>query len=111
MNRSSIWVPDIADDFVNTTVTGWDLSPIQRPAVPRNVFFYVEDMGQDFVDYDEKYDLIHTRGLDGSIRDWPRLYAQCLRCLEPEESSSTQNTPTFSPLETTLSHQMSNYAV
>lgn len=78
-----LWAQDIADQSSNTVVTGCDLSPIQPGTVSPNVFFVVDDMEQNFIYDDNTFDLIHIRGLHGSIRDWPRLYTQCFRCLKP----------------------------
>lgn len=77
------WAQDIADQSPHTVFTGLDLSPIQLRDVSPNVFFVVDDIEQDFNYDNNKFDLIHIRGLDGSIRNWPRLYAECLRCLKP----------------------------
>lgn len=78
-----LWASAAAVSDRHATVKGLDLSPIQRVEPSRNLSFVIDDMEKDFTCEENTYDLIHIRGLDGSIQDWPRLYDQCLRSLRP----------------------------
>lgn len=80
---TGIWAIDVADEFPSAIVIGTDLSPTQPTWVPSNCQFMVDDMEADFCWEEGKFDFIHVRGLHGTIRDWPRLYSQCLRALRP----------------------------
>ncbi|KAL2435003.1 Methyltransferase [Exophiala dermatitidis] len=77
------WAIDVADMYPSALVIGTDLSPIQPTWVPPNVRFEIDDMEAEWTFSENQFDLIHIRGLHGSIEDWPALYAQCLRCLKP----------------------------
>lgn len=77
------WAMDVADQFPSAIVIGTDLSPSQPSWVPPNCKFQIDDCEADFCWQENKFDYIHIRGLHGTIRDWPRLYQQCLRVLRP----------------------------
>ncbi|RVX71187.1 hypothetical protein B0A52_03553 [Exophiala mesophila] len=77
------WVTDVADQHPTAIVTGTDLSPIQPSFVPPNTRFEIDDAEAEWTYPENLFDLIHIRGLHGSIEAWPGLYAQCLRCLKP----------------------------
>ncbi|KIV76978.1 hypothetical protein PV11_08821 [Exophiala sideris] len=77
------WAIDVADAFPTAIVTGTDLSPIQPSWVPPNLRFEIDDMESEWTFPHSSFDLIHIRGLHGTITDWPNLYAQCLRALKP----------------------------
>ncbi|EXJ66054.1 uncharacterized protein A1O5_10668 [Cladophialophora psammophila CBS 110553] len=77
------WAIDVADLYPSAVVTGTDLSPIQPTWVPPNVRFEIDDMESEWTFDPNSFDLIHIRGLHGTIEDWPALYAQCMRCLKP----------------------------
>ncbi|KAK4096425.1 S-adenosyl-L-methionine-dependent methyltransferase [Parathielavia hyrcaniae] len=81
---TGIWAIDFADEHPSAEVIGTDLSPIQPVWVPPNCKFELdncEDYPWTYVD--DTFDYIHVRGLVGCVRDWERLYAECLRCLKP----------------------------
>ncbi|KAH8899127.1 S-adenosyl-L-methionine-dependent methyltransferase [Thozetella sp. PMI_491] len=80
---TGIWAIDFADEFPSAEVTGTDLSPIQPAWVPPNCRFELDNCELDWTYPDETFDFIHIRGLVGSVKDWPRLYAEALRCLKP----------------------------
>lgn len=80
---TGLWAIDVADLYPSALVTGTDLSPIQPTWVPPNVRFEIDDMEADWTFAPDTFDLIHIRGLHGSITDWPALYAQCFRALKP----------------------------
>ncbi|KAK5100977.1 hypothetical protein LTS08_004583 [Lithohypha guttulata] len=80
---TGIWAIDMAEEYPSAIVVGTDLSPIQPNWVPPNCKFMVDDMEEDFCWSDNHFDYIHIRGLHGTIRNWPRLYRQCLRVLKP----------------------------
>lgn len=80
---TGIWAIDVADAYPSAIVTGTDLSPTQPSLVPPNVRFEIDDMEAEWTFHENHFDLIHIRGLHGSIENWPALYAQCMRCLKP----------------------------
>jgi SAM-dependent methyltransferase len=80
---TSIWAIDVAEQYPSAIVLGTDLAPSQPAWVPPNCKFQVDDMEADFCWPDNHFDFIHIRGLHGTIRNWPRLYQQCLRVLKP----------------------------
>ena len=81
---TGIWAFDVADMFPGAEVLGTDLSPIQPGWVPPNLKFMVDDVEDEWpFPSNAKFDFIHGRGMAGSIRDWPRLYSQCLENLRP----------------------------
>jgi trans-aconitate methyltransferase len=50
--------------------------------VPPNCKFEIDDFEQEFA-YRQKFDFMHGRELEGSIRDHDRLFAQCFENLRP----------------------------
>jgi hypothetical protein len=53
---------------------GRRLTDINR--VPPNVNFQIDDCELDWTFEKESFDYIHIRGLQGSVKDWPRLLKQ-----------------------------------
>jgi len=80
---TGIWAIDVADEYPSAVVTGTDLSVSQPSWLPPNCKFMIDDMESDFCWNENTFDYIHIRGLHGTIRDWPRLYRQCLHVLKP----------------------------
>lgn len=82
---TGIWALDFADEYSNTQVIGTDLSPIQPEMVAPNCEFFVDDCRDDWSEIfpPNHFDLIHIRGLFGSIKDWPALYKQIYKHLKP----------------------------
>ena len=81
---TGIWAIDFADEHPNATVIGTDLSPIQPAWLPPNCSFYVDDAESEWTwRADEAFDLIHGRGMGGSIGDWGVLYGRILSNLKP----------------------------
>lgn len=80
---TGIWVEDVADKYPDTEVYGIDLSPIQPRWSPPNVKYQVDDLEQPWTFPPNHLDLVHTRIMLGSIRNWPAFFAQSLKCLRP----------------------------
>ncbi|KAF9893354.1 hypothetical protein FE257_011786 [Aspergillus nanangensis] len=76
------WAIDIADLFPEATVVGTDLSPIQPSWVPPNCVFEIDDFELDW-NFTRPFDYIHTRGIEGSVKDFPRLFEQAHNALSP----------------------------
>lgn len=74
---------DFADQFPSAEVIGTDLSPIQPAWVPPNCKFELDDAQLPWTFPDNHFDFIHMRLMMGSIKDWPFLYSEVLRCLKP----------------------------
>ena len=64
---TGVWAIDVADLYPSAIVTGTDLSPIQPTWVPPNVRFEIDDMESEWTYSPDTFDLIHIRGLHGSI--------------------------------------------
>jgi trans-aconitate methyltransferase len=48
------------------------------------VKFYIDDAESEWIYNDnERFDLIHGRGMSGAINDWDRLMTQCYQHLQP----------------------------
>ncbi len=69
---------DCAEQHPEATVKGIDISPIQPPWVPPNVYFEIDDFNVDWID-NNKYDLIHQRELLGSVPNWDEFYSNCFK--------------------------------
>lgn len=80
---TGIWAIDFADQFPSAIVTGTDLSPTQHYYTPPNVRFEIDDMESVWTFKENQFDMIHIRGLHGTIEDWPSVYRQCMRALKP----------------------------
>jgi trans-aconitate methyltransferase len=50
--------------------------------VPPNCKFEIDDFEQEWT-YPQKFDFIHSRELEGAIRDHDRFFTQCFENLEP----------------------------
>ncbi|GME53029.1 Methyltransferase type 11 [Neofusicoccum parvum] len=79
---TGIWAIEMGDEYPTAQVLGNDLSPIQPRFIPPNVRFEVDDMEDDWT-YTHQFDFIHTRYLQGSIKNWPKLVENCFRSLKP----------------------------
>jgi len=51
--------------------------------VPPNCVFVLDDAAKDWTYEDNTFDYIHIRCLLGCIKDWVKLYRECMRCLKP----------------------------
>jgi hypothetical protein len=69
----------VAEKYPNSTVRGIDLSPIQPTYVPRNVFFAVDDIEDEWVHSENSLDYIHLRHIIFSVRDIDTLLQRAYR--------------------------------
>ncbi|KAL5336612.1 S-adenosyl-L-methionine-dependent methyltransferase [Aspergillus crustosus] len=76
------WAIDIADSFPEAIVIGTDLSPIQPTWVPPNCQFEIDDFELEW-NYSRPFDLIHMRGIEGSVKDFHKLFKQAHDSLAP----------------------------
>lgn len=92
---TGIWALDFADDNPASEVVGIDLSPIQPAWVPPNCRFEVDDFEEPWT-YSHKFDYVHGREMEGSIRDHDQLFQRIYENLNPggwcEMSSMEVNT-------------------
>ncbi|KAH9204396.1 S-adenosyl-L-methionine-dependent methyltransferase [Leptodontidium sp. 2 PMI_412] len=77
---TGIWAIDFADEHPETKVLGVDLSPSQPSFTPPNFAFCygwpeIDDLEESWT-FSEKFDLIYSRMMIGSVADFPRLYRQ-----------------------------------
>ncbi|RPA81281.1 S-adenosyl-L-methionine-dependent methyltransferase [Ascobolus immersus RN42] len=79
------WAIDMGDLYPDAEIIGTDLSPIQPHFVPPNVHFEVDDFEDEEWGFSEKerFDLIHTRHLVGSVQDWRSFVRKCYDNLQP----------------------------
>ncbi|KAM4057738.1 methyltransferase [Hirsutella rhossiliensis] len=80
---TGIWAIDMADAYPSAEIFGTDISPIQPTWVPPNCVFHIEDAQLEWSYQPAIFDLIHIRGLYGSIGDWAALYRQVYLALIP----------------------------
>lgn len=59
-------------------------------SVPPNVEFYVDDLEDPWTS-DQKFDLIFSRFMTGSIKDWPRYFKQCYECVHTPLKATQQS--------------------
>lgn len=76
------WAIDMADKFPQAQVIGTDLSPIQPNWTPPNCTFEVDDFTSPWR-FSAPFDLVHARGLEGSVADYPALFASAREALVP----------------------------
>ncbi|KAM5349833.1 hypothetical protein ACJ41O_006338 [Fusarium nematophilum] len=74
---------EFADMFPSADVLGVDLSPIQPNFVPPNCRFEVDDINQEWTYPEDKFDLVHLRGLTGCIPDWTKFYEKAIKHIKP----------------------------
>ncbi|KAL2023656.1 hypothetical protein VTK56DRAFT_1813 [Thermocarpiscus australiensis] len=81
---TGIWGIDMADKYPGGTHVGLDLSYIQPEFIPANLRFMQMDIEMTWQDLEPaSWDLIHIRTLNGSIANWPKVYAEAFRHLKP----------------------------
>jgi cyclopropane fatty-acyl-phospholipid synthase-like methyltransferase len=81
---TGIWAMDVADEYPQATVVGFDLSPIQPTWVPPNLLFEICDADEEWSYPVNNFDLVHTRFMNGfSLKSWPHFYQQAYSCLKP----------------------------
>ncbi|KAI9838753.1 MAG: hypothetical protein M1837_002351 [Sclerophora amabilis] len=80
---TGIWAIEVADEYPSAVITGTDLSPIQPKWIPPNVKFEIDDVEQAWTWPTNHFDLIHTRIMNGSVRDWSRLFQQSFKHCKP----------------------------
>ncbi|KAI9807008.1 MAG: hypothetical protein M1833_002666 [Piccolia ochrophora] len=80
---TGIWAMDAGDAYPSAEIIGTDLSPIQPKWVPPNVKFEIDDVEQPWTYSSDRFDLIHSRVMVGSIKDWPAYFKQCFKHLKP----------------------------
>ncbi|GAD92425.1 TAM domain methyltransferase, putative [Paecilomyces variotii No. 5] len=76
------WAIDMADEHPQAVVTGTDLSPIQPSWVPPNCRFIIDDFELEW-NFSQPFDFIHARSIEGSVKDYQRLFSQAHRNLKP----------------------------
>ncbi|OJJ64179.1 hypothetical protein ASPSYDRAFT_84202 [Aspergillus sydowii CBS 593.65] len=76
------WAIDMADLFPKAIITGTDLSPIQPKWIPPNCRFEIDDFELQW-NFSYRFDLIHMRGIEGSVKDFDQLFKQAHNNLTP----------------------------
>ncbi|PMD32527.1 methyltransferase family protein [Hyaloscypha variabilis F] len=74
---TGIWAIDVADMIPSAIVKGIDLSPIQPSWIPPNVRFEVDDYNKER-EHTNRFDLIHSREILGTVPDWVQFYKKAL---------------------------------
>jgi hypothetical protein len=68
------WGPALWIDFVLTL--GCEARKLTNDRIPPNLHFQIDDCELDWTFEKDSFDYIHLRGLQGSVKDWPRLLTQ-----------------------------------
>lgn len=76
---TGLWAVDMGDRYPSCEIIGTDLSPTQVPYAPPNVRFEIDDCCSEWTYPENSFDLIHVRGLTGSVGNWPKFYQECLK--------------------------------
>ncbi len=79
---TGLWCIEMGDAYPTAEVVGVDISASVPLFLPPNVRFEIDDV-EDPWTYSYPFDYIHSSYMAGSIRDWPRLAAQCWEHLKP----------------------------
>ncbi|KAF2494299.1 S-adenosyl-L-methionine-dependent methyltransferase [Lophium mytilinum] len=80
---TGVWAVDIADIFPDAEIIGTDLSPTQTAMAPPNIRFEIDDCNSEWVYPEDSFDFVHMRSLSGCVSDWPALYRQCFKHIQP----------------------------
>ncbi|OMP86261.1 Phosphoethanolamine N-methyltransferase 2, partial [Diplodia seriata] len=80
---TGLWAVDMGDRYPSCEIIGTDLSPTQVPYAPPNVRFEIDDCCSEWTYPENSFDLIHVRGLTGSVGNWPKFYQECFKHLRP----------------------------
>ena len=76
---TGLWAVDMGDRYPSCEIIGTDLSPTQVPYAPPNVRFEIDDCCSEWTYPENSFDLIHVRGLTGSVGNWPKFYQECFK--------------------------------
>ncbi|KAK1992847.1 S-adenosyl-L-methionine-dependent methyltransferase [Colletotrichum falcatum] len=79
---TGIWAMEMGDLFPNAEVLGNDLSAIQPDWVPPNVKFEIDDVESPWI-YNQKFDFIFSRYMNGALADWPTYIKRVYENLSP----------------------------
>ncbi|KAF6827203.1 hypothetical protein CMUS01_09118 [Colletotrichum musicola] len=76
------WAIDFGDEHPEAEVLGVDLSAIQPEFTPPNVKFEIADVEEPWT-YSRPFQYIHSRMMNGYIRDWETYLQNCYDYLTP----------------------------
>jgi len=79
---TGIWVLEFCEEHPESSIIGIDLSPIQPTFIPPNVQFQIDDIEAEWT-FSHKFDYIHSRAMNLSIKNWPAYIKQCYDNLKP----------------------------
>ncbi|KAK4149118.1 S-adenosyl-L-methionine-dependent methyltransferase [Chaetomidium leptoderma] len=109
---TGIWGIDMADKYPGGIHVGIDLNFIQPEFIPVNMRFLQKDMEDRWQDLEPgSWDLVHMRTLNGSISNWPKVYAEIYRHLRPYYGYFEQVEIDWSPRSDDGSLRRDAYAV
>ncbi|OJD11097.1 hypothetical protein AJ78_08068 [Emergomyces pasteurianus Ep9510] len=81
------WALGMGEMYPEAEILAIDISVFDSDPIsiaPPNVFFQIDDAEYGEWNYHHPFDFIHIRGLSGGIADWPALYRQAFKNLEPD---------------------------
>ncbi|EEQ85946.1 TAM domain methyltransferase [Blastomyces dermatitidis ER-3] len=81
------WALGMGEMYPDAEILAIDISVFDSDPIsiaPPNVFFQIDDAECGEWNYHHPFDFIHIRGLSGAIADWPSLYSQAFKNLEPD---------------------------
>ncbi|KAG9094457.1 hypothetical protein FRC06_010791 [Ceratobasidium sp. 370] len=80
---SGDWISDMAKEFPHAQTVGIDLAPFIPNGVAPNVRFETRDVTKGMVEYDGRFDMVHTRSISNGINDYPTYLAMMSQMLKP----------------------------
>ncbi|TGZ77497.1 S-adenosyl-L-methionine-dependent methyltransferase [Ascodesmis nigricans] len=79
---TGIWALEFGDIYLDSSITGIDIVPIQPEWTAPNVRFELDDLELPW-EFPSKFDYIRSRDLVTSIKNWPRYFQQMFENTNP----------------------------
>lgn len=80
---SLTWDRDLCDAHPEAKVFGTDVAAIQPDSTPDMAFFYIDDANTPWWAWDDRFNFVHMRGMNGAIKTWGVTLHAAFRCLQP----------------------------
>jgi len=80
---SGIWTVDIARQYPQARVVGFDLAPGQPLSTPTNCIFMQGDADRDLDQFAGQFDIVHCRSMAHGTTDFAHVLRQMTKCLRP----------------------------
>lgn len=78
------WAMEMGEVYPDADVIGTDIAKIQDTAIPRNVFFQIDDAEDEdgWTWQEDSIDLVHLRSMQGAFMDWKQIYREAFKVLK-----------------------------